>query len=170
MSIGYCVLGTGTKFVLGSFYQYSSIPNSSILSFSFSQIRTFNGEIIPMPIARVQIIAIVASLCFLALIARLIVKGKLREEYAIIWIVSSVLLIAFSFWRNGLQVMSDLIGVAAPPNLVFTGAIFAVLVYLLHLSVVVSKLQEQNKRLAQDIALMKQKEKETENRSENISQ
>jgi hypothetical protein len=108
--------------------------------------------------ARVQIIAIIASLLFIAFIARLIVKGKLREEYAIIWIVCSIILIAFSFWRDGLAVMSKLIGVDAPPNLVFTGAIFAILVYLLHLSVVVSKLQEQNKTLAQDIALLKQKQ------------
>lgn len=110
--------------------------------------------------ARVQIIAIIASILFIAFIARLIVKGKLREEYAIIWIVCSIILIAFSFWRDGLTVMSKLIGVDAPPNLVFTGAIFAILIYLLHLSVVVSKLQEQNKTLAQDIALLKQKQKE----------
>lgn len=109
---------------------------------------------------RVQIIAIAASLLFLAFIARLIVKGRLREEYAIIWIVCSVLLIVFSFWRKGLDVMSEMVGIADPPNLVFTGAIFAMLIYLLHLSVVVSKLQEQNKTLAQDIALLKEKQKE----------
>ena len=107
--------------------------------------------------ARVQIIAIIASLIFLAFIARLIIKGRLREEYAIIWIVCSVILIAFSFWRNGLDVIGKYVGVKDPPNLVFTGAIFATLIYLLHLSVVVSKLQEQNKTLSQDIALLKEK-------------
>jgi hypothetical protein len=107
--------------------------------------------------ARVQIIAIAASILFLAFIARLIIRGKLREEYAIIWIVSSVLLITFSFWRNGLDVISNLVGIASPPNLVFTGAIFAILIYLLHLSIVVSKLQEHNKTLAQEVALLKQK-------------
>jgi predicted ATP-grasp superfamily ATP-dependent carboligase len=39
---------------------------------------------------------------------------------------------------------------------VFTGAIFAILIYLLHLSVVVSKLQEQNKTLAQEMALLRE--------------
>lgn len=112
---------------------------------------------------RVQIIAIVASILFILFIARLILRGKLREEYAIIWIVCSILLIVFSFWRSGLDVVSNFIGIKAPPNLVFTGAIFAVLVYLLHLSVVVSKLQEQNKKLAQEIALMNEKLKEPNN-------
>ena len=112
---------------------------------------------------RVQIIAIVASILFILFIARLILRGKLREEYSIIWIVCSILLIVFSFWRSGLDVVSNFIGIKAPPNLVFTGAIFAVLVYLLHLSVVVSKLQEQNKKLAQEIALMNEKLREPNN-------
>jgi hypothetical protein len=106
---------------------------------------------------KIQIIAISVSLLFLLYIIRLIVKGKLREEYSIVWIVCTVILILFSFWRNGLEIMADLLGVFEAPNLIFTGAIFAILIYLLHLSVVVSKLQSQNKKLAQDIALLKQK-------------
>ena len=109
---------------------------------------------------KIQIIAIATSLLFLIYIGWLIVRGKLREEYAIIWILGTVLLVVFSFWRKGLDVMSQFIGVFDPPNLVFTGAIFAILIYLLHLSVVVSKLQQQNKALAQDIALLKEKLKE----------
>lgn len=53
--------------------------------------------------------------------------------------------------------MSKLFGVFEAPNLVFTACIFAILVYLLHLSVVASKLHNQNKQMAQDIALLKEK-------------
>ncbi|MGZ4078230.1 MAG: DUF2304 domain-containing protein, partial [Bacteroidia bacterium] len=105
---------------------------------------------------RIQAIAIVTSILFLLYIVRLIVKGKLREEYSIVWIICTVVLILFSFWRDGLAVVSDIVGVYSPPNLVFIAAIFAVFIYLLHLSVVVSKLQSQNKQLAQDIALLKE--------------
>jgi hypothetical protein len=103
---------------------------------------------------RVQIIAIVTSLMFLAVVARLIVRGHLREEYALMWVGATSVLVLFSFWRGGLDVMSHLMGVYEPPNLVFTGAIFGILAYLLHLSVVVSRLQAQNKRLAQELALL----------------
>lgn len=106
---------------------------------------------------RIQIISIAASLLFLLYIGWLIVKGKLREEYAIVWIICTAVLIVFSFWRHGLDVVSDILGIDAPPNMVFTGAIFAVLIYLLHLSVTVSKLQKQNKILSQEIALLKNK-------------
>ena len=106
---------------------------------------------------KIQIIAITVSLLFLLYIVRLIIKGKLREEYSIVWIICTAVLILFSFWRSGLDVVSEIVGVYAPPNLVFTAAIFAIFIYLLHLSVVVSKLHSQNKQLAQDIALLKEK-------------
>lgn len=107
--------------------------------------------------ARIQIIAIAVSILFLFYIVRLIIKGKLREEYSIVWIISTIILVLFSFWRNGLEVLSKLLGVYEAPNLVFTGAIFAIFIYLLHLSVIVSKLYTQNKQLAQEIALLKEK-------------
>ena len=47
-------------------------------------------------------------------------------------------------------------GVVVAANLVFTGFIFAILVYLLHLSVVASKLHNNNKKLAQEISLLKE--------------
>ena len=105
--------------------------------------------------AKIQIVAIAVSLLFLFYIVRLIIKGKLREEYSIVWIVCTIVLIVFSFWRNGLEVIANTLGVYEAPNLVFTGAIFAILIYLLHLSIVVSKLHSQNKQLAQEIAILK---------------
>lgn len=104
---------------------------------------------------RIQIISIIVSLAFLYYVSRLIVKGKLREEYAIFWIISTILLITFSVWRDGLVVFAELFGVYDAPNLVFTAAIFAIFVYLIHLSVVVSQLQDKNRSLAQDVALLK---------------
>lgn len=107
--------------------------------------------------AKIQIIAITASLLFLFYIVRLIIKGKLREEYSIVWIICTIILIVFSFWRNGLEVIAKLMGVYEAPNLIFTGAIFAILIYLLHLSVVSSKLHNQNKQLSQELALLREK-------------
>jgi hypothetical protein len=105
---------------------------------------------------RIQIITIIVSLLFLLYIARLIIKGKLREEYAIVWLVCTLILVVFSFWRKGLDIMSNLFGTVVPANLVFTACIFAIMIYLLHLSVVSSKLYRQNKQLAQDLALLKE--------------
>ena len=105
--------------------------------------------------SRIQVITIIISILFLGLVSRLIVKGRLREEYSIIWFLFTCILVGFSFWQTGLTRLSELFGVSIPANLIFTISIFIALVYLLHLSVVSSKLQKQNKQMAQEIALLK---------------
>lgn len=112
--------------------------------------------------ARIQLITIAINILFIAYISRLIIKGKLREEYAMVWCVCTFVLILFSFWRSGLDVMSKLFGVFEPPNLVFTGFIFIILIYLLHLSVVSSKAQHSITRLTQELAMLKEKMEKAE--------
>jgi hypothetical protein len=106
---------------------------------------------------RIQIMAIIASLSFLASVLLQIKRGKLREEYALIWMLSTFVLIVLSFWRGALRSLANIFGVYEPLNLIFTGIIFAILVYLLHLSMTVSKLQLQNKILSQELVLLKEK-------------
>lgn len=110
---------------------------------------------------RIQFFAIFVSLLLILLIVRLIVKGKLREEYSIIWIVGASLLLLFSIWRDGIDMLGDLFGVYSAPNLFFFAAILMIFIYLLHLSVVLSNLQRQNKTLAQEIALLKRNNAES---------
>jgi hypothetical protein len=109
-------------------------------------------EIIPV---RIQIASILGSVAFLLFIARLILKGKLRAEYSIIWLVCTLLLLMFSFWREGLHVVARTLGVAYPPSLIFLAATFAIIIFLVHLSTVISRLQNQIKEIAQEVALGK---------------
>ncbi len=104
----------------------------------------------------IQIISIAGSLLFMFFIFRLIIKGKLREEYSIVWIICTLALLLFAFWRNGLDVIAKLLGVYYPPALIFLGAIFAIIVFLVHLSVVNSKQHKQIKELAQEMALLQE--------------
>lgn len=104
---------------------------------------------------KIQIISIVGSLLFMFVIFRLIVRGKLREEYSIIWIICTLLLLVFAIWRNGLDVIAKLLGVYYAPALIFLVAIFAIIIFLVHLSVINSKLQKQIKDLAQEFAILK---------------
>lgn len=120
-------------------------------------------NVVPM---KIQIVTIAVSLLFSVYVSRLIIKGKLREEYAIFWFVCTLLLIVFSFWRNGLEVLARLFGVYEAPNLVFTAAIFAILAYILHLSVVISGLHTGNRTLSQELAMLKKKLSELEKRTE----
>ena len=75
---------------------------------------------------RIQILSIIGSVFFLLFIGRLILRGKLREEYAIIWVVCTVALLVLSFWRAGLDRIAALLGVFYAPSLIFLAALFAV--------------------------------------------
>jgi hypothetical protein len=111
---------------------------------------------------RIQIITILINIVFIGYVARLITKGKLREEYAIAWCICTLVLVVFSFWTKGLALFSKVFGVFDPPNLVFTAFIFIILVYLLHLSVVSSRSHHSITRLSQELALLKEKMKKDE--------
>jgi len=103
----------------------------------------------------IQLISLLGATLFMIMIFRLIVQGRLREEYSIVWIFCTVILIFFSIWRKGLEKISLLLGVYYPPSLIFLAAIFAIIVFLVHLSVVNSKLQNQIKDLSQEMAYLK---------------
>jgi hypothetical protein len=109
---------------------------------------------------KIQILSILGALSFMFFIFRLIAKGKLREEYSTVWIICTLVLLVFSIWRDGLDVIAKLLGVFYAPSLVFLAAIFAIIVFLVHLSVVNSKQHEQIKKLTQEMALLKEKIKE----------
>jgi hypothetical protein len=115
---------------------------------------------------RVQMLAITVSVLLILLIIGLIRKRKLREEYSIIWLVAGFVLILFSIWRDLLDRIAGVIGVYyAPAVLLLVGLFFGALAFL-HLTVVISKFADQNRTLAQELALMKEKlERLTEERS-----
>ncbi|MBO0950055.1 DUF2304 domain-containing protein [Fibrella forsythiae] len=104
----------------------------------------------------IQLVSIVGASIFMIMIFRLIIKGRLREEYSIVWILCTLILIVFSIWRKGLEQISLWLGVYYPPSLIFLAAIFAIIVFLVHLSVVNSKLQSQIKTLTHEMAYLKQ--------------
>ena len=106
---------------------------------------------------RLQISAVITALIFMFFIFRLITKGKLREEYSFIWIICTTVLLLFAIWRNGLDVIAKLLGVYYAPSLIFLGAIFAIVIFLVHLSVVNSRQHKQIKDLTQEMAILKEK-------------
>lgn len=103
----------------------------------------------------IQYISLIGALLFMLFIFRLIIKGRLREEYSIVWIVCTFILILFSIWRKGLELIAKFLGIFYPPSLIFLAAIFAIIAFLVHLSIVNSKLQNQLKNLVHEIAYLK---------------
>ncbi len=111
--------------------------------------------------SRIQILIAILNLLFLLYISKLIVKGKLREEYAFIWWISAGFLVIFSMWTKGQLAVTNFLGVTLPANLIFGGLIFLILIYLLHISLVNSKLQRSVTKLTQELAMLKEQAERT---------
>ncbi len=111
---------------------------------------------------RISIFAAIGSLLLLAVIFELIRSRRLQERYALLWLLTAFVILVFAIWRDGLNVLADTVGIAYPPSALFVLASFFILIVLLHYSTVISELAERNVSLAQRIALLEQRLRETE--------
>ena len=107
---------------------------------------------------KVSIAAAIASLLLLVVVFELIRSRRLRERYALLWLLTGLVLLALSLWRGGLNTIAGWFGVTGyPPAVLFAvGSLFVILV-LLHYSTVISRLSDQNTILAQRLALLEER-------------
>src|SRR4051794_35554042 len=116
----------------------------------------------PLP---VSIAAAVASFALLVVVFELIRSRRLRERYALLWLLTGVVLLVLSAWREGLNTIAGWVGVSPPVALLFAVARVFVILVLLHYSTVISKLADQNTVLAQRLALLEQELGERDERA-----
>lgn len=103
----------------------------------------------------ISLAATAASLLLLVVVFELIRSRRLRERYALLWVLTGFVLLVLSAWRGGLNVIAGWFGVQTyPPAVLFAVALLFVLAVLLHYSTVMSKLSDQNVILAQRLALL----------------
>jgi hypothetical protein len=105
---------------------------------------------------RIQLFAIVAAGALLLVVLELVRRRRLLERYALLWLLSCVVLLALAVWRGLLSRVADWAGIAYPPNALFLIAFGFVLVLLLHFSTATSRLTDQTKVLAQKYALLEE--------------
>jgi hypothetical protein len=106
---------------------------------------------------RIQIVGIIGAFGLLLAILELVRRRRLLERYALLWLLAGVVLLGLAIWREGLEKLANLVGIAYPPNALFFVAFGFVLVLLLHFSVAVSRLTDQSKVLAQRLALLEER-------------
>jgi hypothetical protein len=111
---------------------------------------------------RIQILAIAASGALLLIVLEMVRRKAFLERYALLWLLSALVLLALSVWGGMLEWVAELIGIVYPPNALFVIAFGFVLVLLLHFSLAVSKLSDQTKVLAQRLALLEQRQSRVE--------
>ena len=115
---------------------------------------------------RIQIVAIVATGGLFLVLLELVRRRRMLERYAVLWLFCAVALLGLSVWKGLLSDLAHAVGIYYPPSALFVIAFGFVLVLLLHFSVAVSKLADQNKVLAQRVALLEERQREEAARAE----
>ena len=82
-------------------------------------------------------------------------KGRLKEDHALLWISVSAVIVLLSTWTDLLLAINWLVGAERVTDVVLAAFVAFLLVICIYYSVKISELTEQNKRIAQEIAIMK---------------
>jgi hypothetical protein len=105
-------------------------------------------------IDRVQIVALAVSILLLATVLELVRRRKMIEEYAFLWIVFSLTLLALSARREILHAVARWLGVFYPPIILVMLLIVMFFVASLWHSVIVSRHRRQIDRLTEETAIL----------------
>ncbi len=101
------------------------------------------------------ILGISAAAATLVMVIELLRRRRLRERHAIWWFVASILALIVGIFPATLEWAARLVGIDLPTNLVFfVGIAMLVLVCIQH-SGELTKLEDQTRTLAEEVALQR---------------
>jgi hypothetical protein len=111
---------------------------------------------------RIQIVSILVSAGLFGVVFELVRRRRLMERYALLWLFSTTVLLALAVWKGLLEKLASAVGIFYAPSALFAVAFACILVMLLHFSLVISRLVEQNKILAQRVGLLSERVEQLE--------
>mgnify|MGYP003587667081 CR=1 FL=1 len=106
---------------------------------------------------RVQAAAVFLALAAFAAVLELVRRRRLTEWQSIVWLAIALGIGAFAVHRRVQFALAEVVGVYYPPVLILAAFVFGGLLILLLESVALTRLEERNRRLAQDVALLSER-------------
>ena len=102
-----------------------------------------------------KIFAMLVAIAVFSVIIDLVRKRRLREEYSVLWLGTSVVMFVLVFRYEWLVALTALIGAGLPTTTLFLGAIIFLMLLSVQFCIKISRLTDQVKNLSQENALMK---------------
>ncbi|MCY3779600.1 MAG: DUF2304 domain-containing protein [Chloroflexi bacterium] len=96
-----------------------------------------------------------AALIALLVVLELVRRRRLSEEYSLLWLGTAVIMLILGLWRDLLHSLAALVGIYDPSNLLFLLAALFMLFIQLYFSTVITRLTQESKESAQQIALLR---------------
>jgi hypothetical protein len=102
-----------------------------------------------------QLFAIIISFMVFIITIDLVRKKRLREEYSLLWLGTSLCMIVLILRYDWLLFITRLIGAVLPTTTLFLGSILFLILIAVQFSIKISKLSNQVKDLVQENALLR---------------
>src|SRR5262249_15794593 len=103
---------------------------------------------------RTQVFILLTGLALMAFVLYLVRKKHIREQYSLLWILTSIVLVLSAMFVGLVEKLSNALGIDYPPAFMFLIAIVMILVLQIQLSAVISNLRQQNTALIQDLGIV----------------
>lgn len=100
-------------------------------------------------------LGLVGATLLLVLVVELLRRRHLRGKYAILWLALSLVSLLFAGFPRLLALISNLVGVQTPSNLLFFAAILTMLAVIMQLSYESGVTEEETRTLAEEVALLR---------------
>ena len=104
---------------------------------------------------RLTIVTGLTGIAVLVFVLELLRRRKLQEKYAILWLVVTLVVVPLSFLPRALDAVARSVSIASGVSLVLFLAIVFLLLVSMHLTWEVSRLEEESRTLAEEIALVR---------------
>ncbi|MDQ0647758.1 hypothetical protein QFZ53_001954 [Microbacterium natoriense] len=101
----------------------------------------------------IVIVGIAMAVVGLAIVFWMLLARRLREKYAVMWIVIAVCVLILGLFPGLLVWATGILGVQVPANLLFALALLLLLGVSLHLSWELSHTEDEMRRVAEEAAL-----------------
>lgn len=111
---------------------------------------------------RIQIVAILATALLFGVVFEAVRRRRLMERYALLWLFCTAVLLGLAVWKDALEELASAVGIYYAPSALFAIALGFISVLLLHYSLVISRLADQSKVLAQRVSLLQQRVEQLE--------
>ena len=114
---------------------------------------------------RLKWFALIAGILFLVMMIELIRKKKVALKYALLWLLSGVVMLVLAIFPQLLDTMAGLIGVYDPVNALFAILLCCGLMLMISFSVIVSGNKKAIVKLTQEISLLENRIRELEGKA-----
>ena len=101
------------------------------------------------------ILGLIGSIATLAVLFEMMRRQRLREKYAVFWVIVALFTLLIAVFPGLLFWAADLVGVTVPVNLLFFVASMVLLVVSIQHSYEMGRLEDRTRTLAEEVGLLR---------------